>query len=404
MTSLTVALEGAAPSASASAIAPAGERLHALDSLRATAMLLGIVLHAAASLTLFPLPWPVHDVSRNAGFDALLGFIHGFRMQVFFLLAGFFGHLVWRRLGTRGFLLQRGQRIGIPLVAGLVVLIPIILLLWKWADLRTGSTFMQQQERNATLLTYPTAHLWFLEVLLILYLLAMALAQLARWPQVASRLPRIDASFDWLMRQPLKPILLMVPTLALLWGGPRIPEIDDPGIRLLPAAGAVAYYGMFFAVGWWLHRRSHLVDVMRNWLPAYFATALVAFIALGASLRLAASPAAAHNWTAIKLTALMAVALYAWCMTFAMTGLFLRIANGHRPWMRYLADASYWWYLWHLPIVMMLQIWIADWPLNGWLKLLLILALTMAILLPSYHVLVRYTWIGRILNGPRERR
>src|SRR5665647_2486807 len=99
------------------------------------------------------------------------------------------------------------------------------------------------------------------------------------------------------------------------------------------------------------------------------------------------APGAARNWTAIKLTVLTASAIYAWCMTFAVTGLFLRIANGHRPWMRYLADASYWWYLWHVPIVMLLQIWIADWPLNGWLKLLLILTLTMAILLPSYHTM-----------------
>ncbi|MEO8655997.1 MAG: acyltransferase family protein, partial [Ramlibacter sp.] len=115
MTSLPIALEGAVHAAPAPVAA--GQRLHALDSLRASAMLLGIVLHAAASLTLFPLPWPAHDVSRSAGFDALLGFIHGFRMQVFFFLAGFFGHLLWRRLGTRGFLLQRAKRIGVPFAA-----------------------------------------------------------------------------------------------------------------------------------------------------------------------------------------------------------------------------------------------------------------------------------------------
>jgi len=401
MTTVTIALEAAAQTEFAPA--SAGERLHALDSLRATAMLLGIVLHAAASLALFPIPWPAHDVARGAGFDALLGFIHGFRMQVFFLMAGFFGHLVWRRRGTRAFLLQRAQRIGIPFVAGMILIVPAILLLWKWADSRTGSTFIEEQGRGLTLMSFPTAHLWFLEVLLILYLLAMAIAQLGRWPPVANRLARFDAAFDWLMRQPLKPLLLMVPTLALLWGGPRIPEIDNPGMRLLPAAGAVVYYGLFFAVGWWLHRRTHLVDAMRNWLGLYFATAAVAFIVLGGALQAAGKPGAVHNWTAIKLTALTAAALYSWCMTFAVTGLFLRIANGRRAWMRYLADASYWWYLCHVPIVMALQVWIADWPLNGWLKLLLILAATIAILLPSYHAMVRYTWVGRILNGARER-
>jgi peptidoglycan/LPS O-acetylase OafA/YrhL len=401
MTSVTTVLDtGATPAAIASS---AGERLHALDSLRATAMLLGIVLHAAVSLAPVPIPWPVHDVSRSEGFAAMLGFIHGFRMQVFFLLAGFFGHLLWRRLGTRGFLAQRAQRIGIPFVAGLLILIPIIVLLWIWADLRTGSTWIADRRGERSLLAYPTAHLWFLEMLLILYLLAVALAPLGKWPLVANTLPRIDASFDWLMRQPLKPLLLAVPTIALLWQGPQIPEIDNAGMRLLPAAGAVAYYGMFFAVGWWLHRRHHMVDALRQWLVPCFVVALIAFVVLGVSLKAAASPGAAQNWTAIKFTALTAAALYAWTMTFAITGLFLRIAGGHRPWVRYLADASYWWYLCHLPIVIIVQIWIADWPLNGWLKLLLILAVTIAILLPSYHAMVRYTFIGRILNGARER-
>lgn len=401
MTSLTVAPQGVAHAAPAPVAA--GERLHALDSLRAFAMLLGIVLHAAASLTLFPLPWPVHDVSRGAGFDALLGFIHGFRMQVFFFLAGFFGHLLWRRLGTRTFLRQRAKRIGVPFAVGLVTLIPAILLLWKWADSRTGSTFIADQERHLSLLAYPTAHLWFLEILLLLYLAAAGLAQLGRWPQAGRAVRRVDAAFDRLMRQPFKPLLLAVPTVALLWGGPHIPEIDEAGMRLLPRVIAVAYYGLFFAVGWWLHRRIHLIDLMRQWQPAYFSVALVAFLAMGVGLKAASSPAAAHNWSAIKFAVLAASALYAWCMTFAVTGLFLRVAGGHRPWGRYLADASYWWYLCHLPIVMLLQILVADWPVNGWLKLLGILVATTAILLPSYHWMVRFTWVGRILNGPRVR-
>jgi glucans biosynthesis protein C len=405
MTALTTALDVGVPPAAVTV--GAGERFHALDSLRATAMLLGIVLHAAVSLTPVPIPWPARDVSRSESFIPLAGFIHGFRMQVFFFLAGFFAHLLWRRLGTRAFLRQRALRIGAPFVAGLLVLIPAILLLWTWADSRSGGTFVamarQQQGQAPSLLSYPTAHLWFLEMLLILYVLAVAVARLGQWRVVADCLPRIDAGFDWLMRQPLKPVMLAVPTFALLWLGPQIPEIDRAGMQLLPSMAAIAYYGLFFTVGWWMHRRLHLVDQMRNWLLPYFGLALAAFVLLGGGMKLSMSPGAAAHWTSIKFTALAAAALYSWCMTFAVTGLFLRFASGHRPWARYMADASYWWYLVHVPIVMAVQIWIADWPVNGWLKLLLILAVAGAVLLPSYHYLVRYTWIGRILNGPRLR-
>ena len=105
----------------------------------------------------------------------------------------------------------------------------------------------------------------------------------------------------------------------------------------------------------------------------------------------------------MKLTSLACAALYAWLMTFALTGWFLRSFSEPRPCLRYLADASYWCYLAHLPLVMALQVLAARWPVNGWLKFLLMNALTLALLLIGYHFGVRYTWLGRLLNGPRER-
>ena len=399
MTTITATM----PQPAAAAPVSAGERLHALDSLRASAMLLGIVLHAAIPFVTIYIDWPAHDVMANRGFDGLVGFIHGFRMQVFFFLAGFFGHLVWKRMGTRGFLAQRGVRIGLPFVAGMLLIIPSILLIWAWADSYLGTTFIRDHQAEQSLLAFPTAHLWFLEMLLLLYALAMVLAPLRHRPWVQSQLPRIDAAFDALLRHPLKPVILMVPTAALLWFGPRVPEIDLPGMRLLPSAGAVAYYALFFGIGWWMHRRVHLVDELRRWLWPYFGASFVCWLALGTSMGALASPGAAGHATAFKAAAIGSVALYSWFMTFAVTGLFLRVAGGHRPWMRYMADASYWWYLWHVPIVMVVQVWVARSPVNGWLKLLFIVAVAVAVLAPTYHWLVRYTWVGRILNGPRER-
>ncbi|MBG9387762.1 acyltransferase family protein [Caenimonas aquaedulcis] len=400
--SVSTAVMGA-PALAATAPAGQGERLHALDSLRATAMLLGIVLHGAASLTTIPIPWPVHDVSRSRAFDGMLGAIHGFRMQLFFLLAGFFAHLVWRRMGTRAFLRQRALRIGVPFLAGLFVVMPLVIAVSMWADARTASGFMKSAPANPTLLDFPTGPFWFLEILLVLYAVAMGIAWWGRFAAVEAFLPGLDAAFDALMRTPIKPLLLAIPTFALLWFGPRIPEIDEAGMRLVPRWIAVAYYGLFFAAGWWLHRRVHLMETLDRWLVPYFLLSLGAWLALGLGLRASMLPEYAGHRLAAKALALAGASIYAWSMTFAVTGLFLRVASGHRPWMRYMADASYWWYVVHLPLVIALQAWMFDWPVNGWLKLLLILAIASAALASSYHVLVRYTWIGRILNGPRER-
>ncbi len=74
-------------------------RFHDLDALRATAMLLGVVLHA--TLFLIPAAWPIQDAwagsvpPQENPYGYLLSAIHGFRMPVFFLLSGFFTALLW---------------------------------------------------------------------------------------------------------------------------------------------------------------------------------------------------------------------------------------------------------------------------------------------------------------------
>ncbi len=78
----------------------ATERLHALDAIRSFALLLGIVLHATMS---FFLPIPALDNSPSTTLGVTFFTIHIFRMSLFFIIAGFFAHLVFHRKGGRAF-------------------------------------------------------------------------------------------------------------------------------------------------------------------------------------------------------------------------------------------------------------------------------------------------------------
>lgn len=91
------------------------DRYHGLDALRAGAMLMGLVLHAALvyvepAITADLLPgtepqdpsFPVH---------ALVLWIHLWRMPLFFVLAGFFAQMVLERRGALGFVQDRAFRI-----------------------------------------------------------------------------------------------------------------------------------------------------------------------------------------------------------------------------------------------------------------------------------------------------
>jgi peptidoglycan/LPS O-acetylase OafA/YrhL len=96
-------------------------------------------------------------------------------------------------------------------------------------------------------------------------------------------------------------------------------------------------------------------------------------------------------------------ALFAWLITFGLLGLALGTFDSPRPAFRYFADSSYWVYLCHLPIVGLLQVDLLLVPAPAVVKFSAVVAVTLALCLASYHVMVRYTFLGVWLHGRRDR-
>lgn len=85
-------MDGQAQTLGTASASPPLQRYHSFDSLRATMMLLGLVLHTAINYMTFPTgdTWPYKDAQTSPTFDILVAFIHSFRMPTFFVIAGFF--------------------------------------------------------------------------------------------------------------------------------------------------------------------------------------------------------------------------------------------------------------------------------------------------------------------------
>jgi hypothetical protein len=117
-----------------------------------------------------------------------------------------------------------------------------------------------------------------------------------------------------------------------------------------------------------------------------------------------ATPLATPGLTKTLFAMVFGVALWGWVL--GLTGAALRFLANYSPTRRYIADASYWIYLMHLPVVAAFQVWVGHWPLHWGVKYPFILLSSFAILFVSYHYLVRPTFIGQLLNGrkhPRKR-
>ncbi len=84
-------------------------------------MFLGLVLHAGVFFAYWPIDPKVPHADASMSIHFLKESIHTFRMELFFLVAGFFSAMLCRSRGLRGFLSNRIQRIVIPF--GLCVLL-----------------------------------------------------------------------------------------------------------------------------------------------------------------------------------------------------------------------------------------------------------------------------------------
>jgi peptidoglycan/LPS O-acetylase OafA/YrhL len=89
----------------------AGTRYHSLDAVRAFALLLGVVFHAAESFGHSAIYyWAIGDNSPSVTLELFQHACHSFRLELFLLIAGFFAHLLWQRRGMWGFVRNRAAR------------------------------------------------------------------------------------------------------------------------------------------------------------------------------------------------------------------------------------------------------------------------------------------------------
>jgi peptidoglycan/LPS O-acetylase OafA/YrhL len=181
--------------------------------------------------------------------------------------------------------------------------------------------------------------------------------------------------------------------------------IPTPDRSVIPELAPLIGYGTAVAFGWLIHRQLEHEDLLSTWRrqwPMHFAVAIVATIVCLAIAGLTPSFVPAKHG-ARTLTYAIAYGLAIWCWCFAVIGIAMRYLSGESFAVRYVADASYWIYLAHLPVVAVFQVIVGHWPLHWTIKFPLVISASLALLFGSYRYLVRGTFIGAILNGRRIR-
>jgi peptidoglycan/LPS O-acetylase OafA/YrhL len=252
------------------------QRDHALDATRAFALLLGVAFHAAWSFVPYPFDAPIMDMRGGHGLGFFFFTSHTFRMQLFFLIAGFFARLLYHRRGLAGFSKNRLIRIAIPLLIGWIVLYPLGIMWWIVGGNASGRNltaiplriFFAQvygyglvfvERKNGGM--FSLGHLWFLYYLLLIYILFIGAYLVIKRvvPNGVALSERADRMTARCMSSPWSVLPLSLATGLFLWPMDGWFGVDPPSRTIRPSIPVLIIYAMFFVIGWLLNRQPRLV-------------------------------------------------------------------------------------------------------------------------------------------------
>ena len=330
----------------------APQREFFLDSIRAWLMLLGIPFHI--SLIYSAHRWHVNSADPSWYLTLLNDFIHAFRMQVFFVISGYFSYMLFLRYPRQKWWKVRVERVGIPMLTAIPLLtLPQFFLLQhvkgQWDTWHELSIY----QKYNTLIWDLVSHLWFLLVLVILTTLGMVIFR------------RLKKS-HWLTqqtayRQPLTMGKLSVLFLALglLYAALRRsifimhPALLSDGLFNFTVMQTL-FYLPFFILGALLFKSARLKALFTTpspWCLVGSAVTLTAYI-------LNQHYGRGDQWlyeTESVITMLMG--LWMVNVVFAFGHRFL---NSHSPRVTYFVNASLFIYLVHHPLTLLYGAWITP--------------------------------------------
>jgi len=262
---------------------------------------------------------------------------------------------------------DRVIRLFVPLALAIVPCTLALDALWDWGrDVSTRASVPAHIPKlQSSELPIMLGHLWFLYYLLFVSFVALVIARALRG-----------------IKAPPGSAILVIPAAIAIGALAYLGALQtDTPLGFVPDLPILAYMGGFFAWGWLVNAQPAEIDRYRDhaWHALAAAGALLAVVI----------PSLARDVTAPPLYAIVASGLFSVAMLVVFVGVCVRYLSRPRPWLRRASEASYWSYIVHLPIVVGLQILLAPLAIPGLLEYAAILAVTMALCLGSYDVIVR---------------
>lgn len=374
-------------------------------------VLLGIVIHASLlyESNVFHEKVFFNDPKNHSVFfNVLADLIHTFRMPIFYVISGFFTALLYLDRGARKMLHNRLNRLAYPFVLGLLLLYPFHIFSLNFFAVGLNGTpdlfgaAFSATRHTITFRDLYTIHLWFIYYLIWYCAAVVILAYtINRWLP-AIRQPFVHY-FRILFQSKMAPAVFAIPTAIGLYALQSfdLKAADSFCINWL----FFATFGLYFLFGWLCYCIKDELSRFEKGTWTYLIVATLLFVLRWKLLQDYHAPNVAVDMKATIGTELMVLhAFCIWFFVYGLIGFFVQYSNKASKMSRYISDGSYWIYLIHMPIVIMLQTLLLRYNVPSGIKFVFVNLLTFLVTVLSYNYLVRNTFIGQFLNGRKHPR
>mgnify|MGYP006077760757 CR=1 FL=1 len=369
-------------------------RILYIDYLRNFANITRCFIHASVPymVTVAPI-WPVDD-GGGWFFDFMTFEVHLFVMELFFVISGFFFAKELFSNSRKVVLKNRFKRIVIPFLLGVVIIVPIVLSCFPLGQLPTNQSlnfeYLRQSYIEGWVMGldnfFPTGHLWFLYYLIFFYAIGLVFK---------NRILSIKINS-------LSIIMVLGIMVSLLCMAFMKRWIVDNPITLVPELPSFIHYFMFFLSGMFLFKSKNILNQIK-----IHAKRNILIGCIMGLLAIAPQPFFNHQnhiyYGLIEVFALISCNVSIYFLVFGFWGVFGNLNLKDSKAIRYLTDSSYWVYLSNMPIVMLIQIALMNVDISIYFKFIISFFGAFVLSMLSYEYLVRYSFIGGILNKKRNR-
>ncbi|EHM47233.1 glucans biosynthesis protein MdoC [Yokenella regensburgei] len=367
------------------------QREYFLDSIRAWLMLLGIPFHI--SLIYSTHSWHVNSAEPSWALTLFNDFIHAFRMQVFFVISGYFSYMLFLRYPLKKWWKVRVERVGIPMLTAIPLLtLPQFIMLQYVKGKADGWSDLSHYEKYNTLVWELVSHLWFLLVLVVLTTVGVLIFNLLRKR-------RSTPEGQFFAHATMGQLTLIFLGIGLLYAAIRrtifilYPPILSDGLFNFVVMQTL-FYVPFFYLGAQAFIHSRLKTLFTTPSPWCIAGAVLGFIAY----RLNQTYGSGDAWM-YETESVITMVLGLW-MVNVVFSFGYRLLNFKSSRVTYFVNASLFIYLVHHPLTLLYGAWITPHINSNLLGFItgLIFVVGSAIILYEIHLripLLRFLFSGK---------